>query len=151
MKESKKDNQSHTESLPLGGDLEGAQNNFALSFNDLEEWSLKFNYLLELGEELPAMPEYLKTDHSLIQGCIAKTYFVAQFENGRLKIYGWSNAGIPSGLIEMLRKVFEDATPEDLARANINLLEQIKITHHLTPTRTAALQEMIKRIKLAVS
>ncbi len=126
------------------------QNDFALYFNELEEWNLKFNYLLELGETLPPMPEHLKTIHTLIHGCTSKTYFVAQFEDGKLKIYGWSNAGIPSGMMEMLRIVFESATPEEIAHANINLPEQIKIYQHLTPTREAALQEMIRRIKQTV-
>lgn len=126
------------------------QSNFVLYFNELEEWNLKFNYLLDLGEALSPMPEHLKTIHTQLHGCTSKTYFVAQFEDDKLKIYGWSNAGIPSGMIEMLRIVFEDATPEEIAHDNINLLDQINIIPYLTPIRVAALQEMIRRIKQSV-
>ncbi len=123
------------------------QERFIDIFNELEIWSDKFNYLIELGEELPPMPEHLKTPKSLIEGCSSRTYFVARIENGTLQIYGQSNASIPCGMIEMLRMLFNDTDIDELTNLNIFFHEKINLLENLTLKRANAFQQMLDRIK----
>ncbi|MCD7898526.1 MAG: SufE family protein [Bacteroides sp.] len=82
--------------------------------NLLESWQERFQYILELGESLPEMPEHLKNKNTLIQSCISKTYFYVSAPEGKIEIQRWSNAAIPSGLIAVFKLLFDGFSLEDV-------------------------------------
>lgn len=122
------------------------QNQFAGFFNEFEAWNEKFNYLLELGEALFPMPSHLKTPLNAISGCQSHTYFYASLIDDKLVIHGWSNSAILSGIIEMIRMLFNDVPVQQVRETPINFHTLIALPENLTPNRAAALQQMIDRI-----
>ncbi|HRO18435.1 MAG TPA: SufE family protein, partial [Ferruginibacter sp.] len=51
-------------------------------FEMLGEWMDKYEYIIQLGKELPPMQESLKTDDRLIKGCQSRVWFHADFSEG---------------------------------------------------------------------
>jgi cysteine desulfuration protein SufE len=126
--------------------LEEKQNEFVELFNLLGSWQERFQYLIEIGYELPDMPEHLKTKETLIYPCHSRTYFHVSVWEGIIYIQGWSNATIPSGMIMMLKNIFEGVSLEELRDTDINFHIKTNLIHNITGQRRAALYEMINRI-----
>lgn len=126
--------------------LEEKQNEFVELFNLLGSWQERFQYLIEIGYELPDMPEHLKTQSTLIKPCGSRTFFYVSVPEGKIHIEGWSNAVIPSGMIMMLKNIFEGATLEELKETEINFHIKTDLRYNITGQRRAALEEMINRI-----
>lgn len=126
--------------------LQERQSEFINMFGLLGSWQEKFQYLIEIGTELPEMPEQLKTRKNLISPCASRTFFHVSAPEGKIHIEGWSNASIPSGIIMMLKNIFEGCTPEDIRETEINFHIKTDLKYNLTVQRRTALDEMIDRI-----
>jgi len=126
--------------------LEEKQNEFVELFNLLGSWQERFQYLIEIGYELPEIPEHLKTQSTLIKPCGSRTFFHVTAPEGLIHIEGWSNAVIPSGMIMMLKNIFEGSTPEEVKDTEINFHIKTDLKYNITGQRRDALDEMINRI-----
>ena len=122
------------------------QDEFVELFNSLGSWQERFQYLIEIGYELPEMPEHLKTQSTLIAPCKSRTFFYPSVVDGKIFIQGWSNASILSGMIMMLKNLFEGATLEELEETEIDFHIKTDLIYNITGQRRAALDEMINRV-----
>lgn len=130
--------------------LKERQDEFVEMFNSLGSWQERFQYLIEIGSELPEMPEHLKTTTTLIKPCSSRTFFHSSVVEGKIFIQGWSNASIPSGMIMMLANIFQGVQIDELWKAkvedSIDFHIKTDLINNLTGQRRAALEEMINRI-----
>ena len=71
-------------------------------FSVFEDWLDRYNYLIELGGDLPAIePEY-RTNEYLINGCQSKVWLHAELVDGRLQYKADSDAIIVKGIVALL-------------------------------------------------
>jgi len=127
--------------------LETRQNEFVDNMAQFELWNDKFDYLIELSEELPNMPEHMKTGSNRILNCISKTFFCVMMSGTVLKVYGWSNASVMSGILEAVRTIFDGLTPAEITGKDIYFHTQSNLLNNLTPQRQGALLQIIGRIQ----
>ncbi len=117
-------------------------------FDIYEDWMEKYEYIIELGKDLPLIDPSKKTDDRLIEGCQSRVWLDAHFENGKLHFSADSDAIITKGIIGLLIRVFDNESPEDIAKADLHFLKAIGLQEHLSPTRANGLVSMVKKIKL---
>lgn len=117
-------------------------------FDIYEDWMEKYEYIIELGKDLPLIDPSKKTEDRLIEGCQSRVWLDAHFENGRLHFSADSDAIITKGIIGLLIRVFDNEQPEDIAKADLHFLKAIGLQEHLSPTRANGLVSMVKKIKL---
>ena len=93
-------------------------------FSFFESWEDKYQYLIDLGRNVPTMDETLKVDKNKLKGCQSVVYF-SSFENkdGTIKFLANSDAAIVQGLIGLMLKVFSDRTPQEIFDINIDFLD----------------------------
>ena len=117
-------------------------------FSFFESWEDKYQYLIDLGRNVPTMDEALKVDKNKLKGCQSVVYF-SSFENkdGTIKFLANSDAAIVQGLIGLMLKVFSDRTPQEIFDINIDFLKKIGLDDHLSPTRKNGLSSLITAIK----
>ena len=72
----------------------------------------------------------------------------AKLENGKMIIFGDSDAMIVKGLVALLIKVYSNQNPEDILSSPPSFLNKIGIDKHLSPTRKNGLGAMLKQIQL---
>lgn len=123
------------------------QYEFVEMFNSLPSWTDKFQYLIDLGSEMPSLPDNMRTPGALIPWCTSRTFFHATAHNNVVSIQGWSNAAIPSGLIALIRAVFDGCNLDDLQTETINFHIKTDLINNLTEQRKAGLLEMINHLK----
>ncbi len=116
-------------------------------FATFEDWMYKYGYLIELGGELEPLPENFQKEDNIIKGCQSRVWLHAEFKDGLMHYYAYSDAVIVKGIVALLLKVFSGQTPQDILAANTDFISKIGLDEHLSPTRSNGLAAMIKQIK----
>jgi cysteine desulfuration protein SufE len=123
--------------------------NFAL----LDEWDDRYRYLIELGRELPPLPDVARTEANKVRGCASQVWLDTQVRpNGAagpvLRFVGDSDAHIVRGLIAILFALYSDQPAQKiLATDAVALFERLGLREHLTPQRSNGFRSMVERIR----
>ena len=121
-------------------------------FNFFDNWEDKYEYLVDIGRNLPSLDKEMKKDEYKLKGCQSTVYFLTkENSNGTLKFLADSDAFIVRGLISILIEVFSDKTPKEILNTDINFLNEIGLQNHLSPTRKNGLSSMLEKIKQEAS
>ena len=113
------------------------------------DWMDRYQMLIEIGSEQPALDEKYKTDQNLIEGCQSRVWLQAdQMPDGTLHFQAESDALIVKGTVALLIKVLSDHTPEEILAAELYFIDEIGLKEHLSPTRSNGLLAMVKQMRL---
>lgn len=129
--------------------LEQKQQEIIDEFAIYEDWMDKYEYIIELGKELPVIQEEKKTDDRLIEGCQSRVWLDTELENGKLLFSADSDAIITKGIIGLLIRVLNNETPEAIAKSDLHFINDIGLHEHLSPTRSNGLASMVKKMKMS--
>lgn len=116
-------------------------------FSMFSDWMEKYEYIIELGKDLPLIDPALKTDDHIIKGCQSQVWLDAKFDGGKVSFTADSDAIITKGIISLLVRVLSDATPQEILDADLKFIDDIGLKEHLSPTRSNGLLSMIKQMK----
>lgn len=128
--------------------LEEKQQEIIQDFAMFDDWMEKYEYIIELGKELPIIMESNKTDDRLIEGCQSRVWLDSQVENGKMKFSADSDAIITKGIIGLLIRVLNNEAPEAVAKADLHFIKEIGLQEHLSITRSNGLVSMVKKMKM---
>ncbi len=129
--------------------LEEKQNEIIEDFALFEDWMQKYEYIIELGKDLPIIDANKKTEDRLIEGCQSKVWLDSSIENGKMKLAADSDAIITKGIIGLLIRVLNNETPDTIAKSDLYFIKEIGLQEHLSPTRANGLLSMVKKIKMS--
>ena len=123
-----------------------AQEELVEEFDFFDDWMDKYQYIIDLGKQLPEFPEDWKTDANKITGCQSQVWIHHSFEDGKIKLNAISDAAIVSGLIALLLKVYNERSPQEILTTKPTFLADLGLDKHLSPTRSNGLHAMLKRV-----
>lgn len=121
------------------------EKNIISDFNFLESWDQKYEFLIDLGKELPVMSEGLKVEENLIKGCQSNVWLSSYLKDEKICFLADSDALITRGLIALLLKVFSNARAKEIALFDLKLISQIGLDKHLSMNRSNGLVKMIEK------
>ena len=124
------------------------QDEIIADFALFDDWMEKYEFIIQLGKDLPVIDEQYKTDDNLIKGCQSRVWLHADYTNGILTFTADSDALITKGLVSMVVQVLSGHTPQEIADADIYFVEAIGLSSHLSPTRSNGLLSMLKQMKM---
>lgn len=127
--------------------IENIKQNLIEDFSFFEDWTQKYEYMIELSKSLDKMDDSLKNDNNLIKGCQSKVWLNAELKNGKINFQADSEAIITKGLIAILLMVFNNKKPDQIIKSDVSFIEKIGLKEHLSPNRANGLYSMIKQIK----
>lgn len=109
----------------------------------------RYRLLIDLGRELEAMPDALKTDATLVRGCSASVWTApVPRDDGRLHFLADSNAAITKGIIALILSVVQDRTADEVLATDIaGALEPFQLSSQLSSSRTQGIPNMIGLIR----
>ena len=113
-----------------------------------DDWEGKYEHLIELGKSLPKIEESLKTEDRIIKGCQSKVWLHSEKKEGDIIYTADSDAIITKGMVALMVRVLSHQKPQDIVNANLDFINKIGLTEHLSPTRANCLVSMIKQMKL---
>ena len=127
--------------------IENLQQNLIEDFSFFEDWTQRYEYMIELSKGLEKMDEQMKNDQNIIKGCQSKVWLHAELNEGKIKFLADSEAIITRGIIAILLAIFNNRTPQEIIESDTNFIEKIGLKEHLSPNRANGLYSMIKQIK----
>ncbi|GGZ92038.1 SufE family protein [Novosphingobium arvoryzae] len=109
----------------------------------------RYRLLIELGRELEAMPDPLKTDATLVRGCSASVWvYPMRRDDGTLHFLADSNAAITKGIVALVVSAVQDQPAATVADTDIAaLLAPFDLKNQLSSNRTQGVPNMIALIR----
>ena len=117
-------------------------------FDMFDDWMQKYEYLIDLGKDLPSIDEKYRVDENLIKGCQSRVWLHAEENNGNIIFSADSDAIMTKGIVALLIRVLSGQNANDIAHADLDFINKIGLKEQLSATRANGLLSMIKQMKL---
>lgn len=128
--------------------IEDKEKQIVAEFENFEDWLEKYNYLIEMGKDLPMIDSKFKIKQNLITGCQSSVWLHAEYKDGLVHFSADSDAVITKGIVNMLIRVLSGQPPAAIIDAKLGFVDEVGLKEHLSPTRSNGLVSMIKQMKM---
>lgn len=117
-------------------------------FEMFDDWMDRYSYIIELGKEVELLEDDQKDKKYLISGCQSQLWLMAEYSDGKIHFRTDSDAIITKGIAQVLLRVVNHRSPQEIIDEDFSFLDKIGLNEHLSPTRSNGLTSMLKQIKL---
>ena len=128
--------------------IQEIEQQIAEEFKLFDEWTEKYQYIIELGQKLPALDDKYKVEENKIKGCQSSVWLNAYESDGKIFFEADSDSTFVKGEIALLIRVLSNQKPEDIVNTNLEFIDKIGLRQHIAVTRANGLASMIKQMKL---
>ena len=119
----------------------------AEDFSFMEDWTEKYQYMIDLSKSLDEMDLEFKTEDNLIKGCQSIVWLHSSFDGEKIHFQADSDAIISKGIVAILLNILNDRSPNEILSADLSFIDEIGLKEHLSPNRANGLSSMLKQIK----
>jgi cysteine desulfuration protein SufE len=132
--------------------IENIETKICNEFAIYDTWAEKYEYLVELGKNLPKLQPEQKIEQNKLANCTSRVWLVFNLDaDNRIKIKSESDSLIMAGLLDMVIRLYKQQKLEDVLNSKITLFEKIGFTKYLTNTRVNGLGLILNRLKEKVT
>lgn len=124
-----------------------AQQDIADEFAFFGDWTERYQYLIDLGKQLPPFPDEWKTEDYRVHGCQSMVWLVPSGDASNMHFDAISDSAIVSGLIALVLRVYSDRPAAEIAATEPSFIQEIGLAKHLSPTRSNGLAAMLAKLK----
>jgi cysteine desulfuration protein SufE len=129
-------------------DINQIQDEIIDEFAFFEDWMEKYEYIIDLGKNLPLIDPSKKDEDHLIKGCQSQVWLEAKDQDNTIQFTADSDAVITKGIIALLIRVLSGQKAQDIAETDLYFIDKIGLREHLSPTRSNGLVSMVKQMKM---
>lgn len=136
------------DAVRFGRDVDADEIAESLEFFD--DWEDRYRYIIDLGKELPGLPEGLKTEDRYVHGCQSQVWIDHRVDeaSGHLQFVVDSDALIVRGLAGIVLAALNDRAPAEIAAYDIDgYFERLDLLRHISPTRGNGLRSMVEKMR----
>ncbi|MDO3385128.1 SufE family protein [Gilvimarinus sp. SDUM040013] len=113
-----------------------------------DDWEDRYKYIIDLGKELPALPESARTEQNLVRGCQSQVWLDSSLKQGKMYFGADSDAFIVKGLLAIVLAAYNGKTPTEVNAFDIDAyFNDLSLLSHLSSTRGNGLKSMVERIQ----
>ncbi len=120
-------------------------------FELLGDWDQRYQYLAELGEKLPDMPQLLKTDDNKVQGCMSQVWVCAycdENDSELIQYHGDCDTSIIKGVLAVLFQLSTGKMTREIEQLDVDeLFEKLNLDEHLSPNRHIGVYAIVELMK----
>jgi len=124
------------------------ENEIIEDFAIYDDWMEKYEYIIELGKDLPKIEDKFKIKDNIIVGCQSQVWLHAEKVDGLIQYTADADAIIAKGIISLLIQALSNETAETIIDAKLDFIKEIGLQEHLSPTRSNGLVAMVKKMKI---
>jgi cysteine desulfuration protein SufE len=128
-------------------DIHSAQQEIIEEFEFFDDWTGRYQYLIDVGRKLPPLPPAEMTDANKVDGCQSQVWIVVAGDAQRLNLRAASDSAIVSGLVALLLRVYSGHSAREILDTDPGFINAIGLGKHLSPTRSNGLASMVATIK----
>lgn len=112
-----------------------------------QDWTERYEYVIDLGKKLAPMDPAFRTEDNLIKGCQSQVWLEATKEGEKILFHADSDSLITKGMIALFVRVMNQQFSDDILTADMDFIEKTGLKEHLAPTRANALHLMAAQMK----
>ena len=115
-----------------------------------DDWEDRYKYIIDLGKELPPLPESMHTDDRIVRGCQSQVWLEIDYDSNEDTLYLAvdSDALIVRGLAAMVLAALNRKSPQAVLDFDMEgYFEKLDLLKHLSPTRGNGVRAMVERIR----
>jgi cysteine desulfuration protein SufE len=127
--------------------IQEIQKELSDDFSLLANWEDKYEYLIEMGMDMPAMKPENKVDENLVKGCQSSVWFDVNCQDGMMVFEADSDSLVVKGMVAILYKLFNHQPAKDVLEADLSLFEELGLWRHLSSQRSNGLTAMVAHLK----
>jgi len=120
-------------------------------FELLGDWDQRYQYLTELGEKLPAMPEEFRSEVNKVRGCMSQVWVCAyrdEDDTDLVRFYGDCDTSIIKGVLALLIRLVDGKTVGEIERLDVDeLFTRLNLDEHLSPNRHIGVYAIVALMK----
>ena len=120
-------------------------------FELLGDWDQRYAYLVELGEQMPAMPEDEKIEDNKVKGCMSQVWVRAHASKDNdqhINFNGDCDTSIIKGVLALLIQMTSANTLEDIEKLDVDeFFERLELDEHLSPNRHVGVYAIVELMK----
>ena len=117
----------------------------------LGDWEARYQYLMELGEKLPPMPQALKTDANRVKPCMSTVHVAALPVPGQadsIRFVGDCDTAIIKGVLAVLISLCNERSSAQIQAIDMDeIFRQLQLDEHLSPNRHVGVYAMFELMK----
>ena len=117
-------------------------------FEDKENSTEKYSYLIDLGRKLPSIDPMYKTEEFLVHGCQSLLYIHAEKKDGFIFFSAHSDSLISSGLAGLLIYAYGGEKLETILSHPPHFLLDLGIYASLSPNRAQGIGNIFRKMKI---
>ena len=117
-------------------------------FEFLEDWEDRYRHVIDQGKAMAPLDDALKVPATKVDGCASHVWLHPTIEDGVFRFDGESDAMIVSGLIAVLKALYNGLSLPEVLKVDARAeLGRLGLTDHLSAQRSNGLRAMIERIR----
>jgi cysteine desulfuration protein SufE len=124
-----------------------AQRRLIEEFSIFDDWSERYETLIDFGRRLAPMPTSLRVDRNRIRNCHGDAWLAGVRHEGRLFFSAASDADVVAGLLAIVVEVYSGSAPDEILSHPLFVLEATGLRHRLSPHRLASYTEILARLR----
>lgn len=116
-----------------------------------DSWEERYQYIIALGQKLPAYPDELRDDAHKVEGCISQVWIqpeVVRNGDARIEFLGDSDSAIVKGLFAILCITYSGKTAEEILAVDLDaVFTRLGLEKHISPNRRNGFFSMVEEIR----
>ena len=124
-------------------------------FELLGDWDQRYQYLTELGETLPELPEEFRTEDNRVKGCMSQVWVRAcrdEGDTGCICFRGDCDTSIIKGVLAVLIQLSAHKTADEIERLDVDeVFTRLNLDDHLSPNRHIGVYAIVELMKQQAS
>ncbi len=121
------------------------------TFDLLGDWDARYQYLVELGEQMEPMPDEEKSERNRVKGCMSQVWvqaFVDSADRTKLRYHGDCDTAVIKGVLALLIKMASGKSMRDVEALDVDeVFERLNLDEHLSPNRHVGVYAIVELMK----
>ena len=121
------------------------------TFELLGDWDTRYQYLVELGEQLPPIPEDERIEANRVKACMSKVWVYAREDPGKpghVHFGGDCDTGIIKGVLALLIQLADGRTVAEIESFDMDeFFGRLQLGEHLSPNRHVGVYAIVDLMK----
>ena len=121
------------------------------AFELLGDWESRYQYLIELGENLPDMAETNRTEERRVKACMSKVWIRAYNEPGNSELVyfeGECDTAVIKGVLALLIDLVSGKTVAEIQQLDLDeVFQRLRLDEHLSPNRHVGVYAIVDLMK----
>ena len=126
-------------------------NDIVEAFELLGDWETRYQYLIELGESLPDMPDANRTEERRVKACMSKVWTRAYNEPGNSELVyfeGECDTAVIKGVLALLIDLVSGKTVDEIQQLDLDeVFQRLSLDEHLSPNRHVGVYAIVDLMK----